>query len=170
MRPRADSAPGASKHLVVPFFADDTDQCGPSVLASVLSFWGRPATPAELKKEAYLAELKGTLPMDLLLAAKGRGMQARLYDGGLEDVRAQIDQGRPVIAFINRGPRFLPLGHYVVVNGYDDERGGFIVHSGLKENLFVPRRAFMKDWDKTRRTTLLILPPAGDKEPSPHET
>src|SRR5262249_28631102 len=63
------SGGGSSHLLVVPFFADDTDQCGPSTLASVLNYWGISAKPGVLKKEVYLPQLRGTLPIDMLLAA-----------------------------------------------------------------------------------------------------
>jgi predicted double-glycine peptidase len=144
--------------LNVPFFADGTDQCGPSTLASVLTFWGHPTDPRTLRGEIYLAHLRGSLPMDLLLAAESRGFQARLYAGSLDDLKAQLSRGYPLVAFINRGFSFLPLGHYVVVNGYDEARRGVYLHSGKAENRFVRFEAFLKDWDKTERSTLLILP------------
>src|ERR1035437_3930060 len=65
--------------LQVPFFADHTDQCGPSVVASVLSFWGTPMTPSELKQEIYVTHLKGSLAIDLMLAAQNHGFKAHLY-------------------------------------------------------------------------------------------
>ena len=61
-------------HVAVPFFADDTDQCGPAVLASVLTYWGFRTDPVALKEEIYLPRLKGTLPLDLMLAAQARGL------------------------------------------------------------------------------------------------
>jgi ABC-type bacteriocin/lantibiotic exporter with double-glycine peptidase domain len=154
--------------LQVPFFADHSDQCGPSVVASVLSFWGTPSTPSELKHEVYVDHLKGSLSIDLLLAAQKRGFKAHLYAGSLEDVKSELDKGHPVIAFLNRGFDFLPIGHYVVINGYDETRHGLYIHSGMKKNAFITYRRFAGFWNKTERSTLLILPPADDKN-SPHE-
>ena len=57
-------------HLNVPFFPDDEDQCGPATLASMLTYWGIPSDPRMLKDEIYLRRLRGTLPIDLLLAAE----------------------------------------------------------------------------------------------------
>lgn len=163
-----DSQTQSLQHLNVPFFADDTDQCGPSALASVLTFWGQSIDPHELKKEIYLDQLKGSLSMDLLLAAQSRGFDARLYSGNIDDLKTELRKGHPLVAFINRGFDFFPIGHYVVVNGYDDARQGLYVHSGLVKNKFVHYKSFLKDWNKTQRSTLLILPPT-PKEESLHD-
>jgi len=144
----------------VPFFPDKTDQCGPSALASVLSFWGRAVEPAVLKKEIYLAHLKGSLPIDLMLAAKSRGFEARLYSGSIDDLKSELGKGHPLVAYINRGFNLLPIGHYVVVCGYDEGRQGLFVHSGLSKDRFISYRSFLRSWNKTQRLTLLILPPA----------
>ncbi len=153
--------------LQVPFFPDHTDQCGPSVVASVLTFWGSAVTPSSLKQEIYTAHLKGSLSVDLLLAAQSHGFKAHLYSGSVEDLKSELEKGHPVIAFLNRGYDFLPVGHYVVINGYDDARQGLVIHSGMKKNKFISYKRFAGYWDKTQHSTLLILPPKDDKE-SPH--
>jgi len=150
--------------LQVPFFPDHTDQCGPSVVASVLAFWGTPVTPSELKQEIYIDHLKGSLSIDLLLAAQKRGFKAHLYSGSVEDLKSELGKGHPVIAFLNRGYAFLPVGHYVVINGYDDARQGLVIHSGTKKDKFISYKRFSGFWDKTQRSTLLILPPEHDQE------
>ena len=152
--------------LGVPFFPDRSDQCGPSVLASVLTFWNHPVDPPTLKKEIYLAQLKGSLPMDLLLAAQNRGFKAHLYNGSIENLKSELKAGHPLIAFINRGFDFLPIGHFVVITGYDDTRQGLTLHSGLKKDRFITYQGFLGDWDKTKRSTLLILPPGHGKGPT----
>ncbi len=152
--------------LQVPFFPDHADQCGPSVVASVLTFWGTPVTPSELKQEIYTARLKGSLSIDLMLAAQKHGFKAHLYSGSVEDLKSELGKGHPVIAFLNRGYDFLPVGHYVVINGYDDARQGFVIHSGMKKNKFISYKSFSGYWNKTQRSTLLILPPEHDHESS----
>lgn len=149
--------------LRVPFYSDNTDQCGPSALASVLTFWGPPIDPPILKKEIYLDHLKGSLSIDLLLAAQNRGFKAHLYSGSIDDLKSELKKGHPLVAFINRGFDFYPIGHYVVINGYDEARRGLYVHSGSAQNKFVRYKSFLKDWDKTQRSTLLILPPEQDE-------
>lgn len=142
--------------LGVPFFPDKTDQCGPSALASVLAFWGKPADPKDLKREIYVAKLGGSLPMDLMIAARAHGLAAEMSSGSLDGIKGNLDAGRPVVVFVNLGWRLIPIGHFLVVTGYDDARRGVYAHSGLKQDAFVTYRTFMKQWDKTGRWALVV--------------
>jgi Peptidase_C39 like family len=151
----ADSSP---RHVAVPFFPDDTDQCGPATLASVLTYWGIQTDPRTLKKEIYLPKLKGILPLDLLLAAQARGFKAEIYRGSLDDLKSELKEGRPLVALLDLGVAIFPQGHYVVVTGYDDQRQGVYVHSSLEKDVFIPYEQFLQSWDKTGRWTLLMTP------------
>lgn len=150
----------AAAPLDVPLFPDRTDQCGPSALAGVLKFWGGDADPAKLKPEIYRSSLKGSLPMDLMLAARDRGMNAEILEGGLPSVKKELEAGRPVIAFVNRGFQLLPVGHFLVVTGADDARGGIYANSGARKNQFIPYKTFEKQWERTERWALSISPNA----------
>ena len=154
--PRASD--GRKVLLAVPFFPDGTDQCGPSVLASVLGYWGKPAEPGDLKKEIDRAHLKGALTVDMLLAAQERGLAADVGGGGLVEVRRELDAGRPVIAFLNVGFRAYPIGHYLVITGYDDARQVIFAHSGKKRDRRIAYKTFDKAWERTERWALLIQP------------
>lgn len=157
---RASLGPGPTRvSLDVPFFADNTDQCGPSALASVLGFWGLPAEPAVLREEIYRAGLKGSLTIDLLLSARSRGFSATLPDGSLALVKEELDAGHPLIAFLNVGFKLYPIGHYLVITGYDDAKQHLIVHSGMKRGQLISYKKFEKQWEKTKRWTLVIVPP-----------
>lgn len=158
--PPAPPAAGERARLDVPFFSDDTDQCGPSVLASVLGFWGKPAAPAELRKEIYRAGLRGSLTVDMLIAAQDRGLAADIGSGGLAEVKAELDAGRPVIAFLNVGLRSVPIGHYLVITGYDEPRRVIFAHSGKERDRRITYKKFDKAWERTERWTLLIKPRA----------
>lgn len=160
---RAQSSGAGSPRRVlleVPFFPSSADQCGPTALASLLRFWGSDIEPAVLKREIYRPELKGSLNVDLLLAAQARGLSAELLEGGLEGIKGQLDAGRPVIAFLNVGLKLYPVGHYLVVTGYDEERRGFYAHTGEDEDSFVPYRRFLKQWDRTQQWALQLAPRA----------
>lgn len=156
---------GASHHIPVPFFPDNTDQCGPATLASILTYWGVPTDPLALKGEIYLPRLRGTLPLDLLLAAQARGLKAEAYQGSLENLKSELEAGHPLVAFLNLGYTFFPQGHYVVVTGYDDRRQGVYVHSSLDRDVFLPYERFVQGWGKTGRWTLLVLPQSGQGRP-----
>lgn len=145
-------------HLVVPFFPDNADQCGPATLASLLTYWGIPSNPRTLKEEIYLRRLRGTLPIDLLLAAQARGLQAEGAGGTLDRVKTELAADRPVVALLNLGWTFYPQGHYVVVTGYDEQRQGVYLHSGTARDVFVPYEAFLKNWEKSGRWMLQMRP------------
>ena len=158
---RASRAPAQARQvrLEVPFFADDTDQCGPSALAGVLGYWEKPALPALLREEIYRANLKGSLTVDLLLAAQRRGLSAEMADGGLIQLKKELDDGRPPIVFVNVGYRFYPIGHYMVITGYDDARRVLFAHSGLNRDQKISYNKFNRQWTLTKRWALTISPP-----------
>jgi ABC-type bacteriocin/lantibiotic exporter with double-glycine peptidase domain len=157
--PAQSEAEASVRRVTVPFFPDDTDQCGPAVLASVLTYWGVRTDPVALKEEIYLPRLKGTLPLDLMLAAQARGLKAEIYEGGLDDLKSELEAGRPLVALLDLGFAIFPQGHYVVVTGYDDRRQGVYVHSSLEKDVFIPYERFLRSWDRTGRWTLLVTPP-----------
>ena len=146
--------------LTVPFFPDDSDQCGPSALAGVLAYWGRPVPPADLRREIYRSRLKGALTVDLLLAAQDRGFSAEMAEGGLDSIRLELDSGRPVIAFVDAGIALLPVGHYIVITGYDDRRRRLFAHSGMKRDLGITYDKFKREWKAAGQWALLIRPAA----------
>ncbi|MGH9877725.1 MAG: C39 family peptidase, partial [Nitrososphaerales archaeon] len=133
----------------VPFFADDTNQCGPASLASVLNYWGIPSDPVMLRNEIYLPKLRGSLPIDLLLAAESRNMKVKMYSGSLADMKSELGAGHPLLVFLNLGYGVFAQGHYVVVTGYDDSRQGVYLHSGLEHDLFLSYERFLRSWRKT---------------------
>lgn len=164
---KAESVQGAAEpggsikrrvHLVVPFFPDNTDQCGPATLASILTYWGIPSDPHILKEEIYLRRIRGTLSIDLLLAAQSRGLQAEGSGGTLDLLKTELAADRPVVALMNLGWAVYSQGHYVVVTGYDEQRQGVYLHSGLARDVFVPYARFLVNWEKTGRWMLQVQP------------
>ena len=147
--------------LDVPLFPDRTDQCGPAALAGVLRFWGNDVAMDALKREIYRASLKGSLSVDLFLAAQDHGMSAQLLDGGLAQVKKELDAGHPLVAFVNQGLSFLPVGHYLVVTGYDARRHGVYVNSDVRKNAFMSEASFERQWEGMDRWALLITPSQG---------
>ena len=96
--------------------------------------------------------------MDLVQAARKRGLKAQMTSGNLESLKTEILGGRPVVVFLNLGLRMAPIGHFVVVTGFDDEKKGFYAHSGKENNKFMPYKSFLKNWAKTEQTAILISP------------
>jgi Peptidase_C39 like family len=142
----------------VPFFPQKELGCGPAALSSLLTYWGHPVTLEEITREIQLKELKGSLPLDLELAARNHGLSASSYAGSLEDLRSHLSKNQPVIAFLNLGWRIFPRGHFVVVTGYDEVHSELIMHSGDVAYERVPLDRFLKAWSMTGHWSLLILP------------
>ena len=148
-------ASASSFLLKVPFFPDKTDQCGPATLAGILSFWGKPTTPQQLRQEMYLAKLHGTLPLDLMLTAQSHGLKTDMLRGTLELLQTELAAGRPVLVMLNMAFVSMPVDHYVIVTGWDEERQGVYAHSSGTPNQFIAYKKFARQWEKTDYWTMV---------------
>lgn len=142
----------------VPFFPDENRFCGPSSLASIFHFWDVPIPVRDIAEKVYLPKIRGTLNIDMEIYARGAGFDTKSYKGSLDDIRGQVSKGRPLIAFINLGYKIFPIGHYIVIIGYNDKERYIIAHSGKDRAKEIPYDNFLKAWKKTNYQTLLILP------------
>jgi len=142
----------------VPFFPQDQSMCGPAALAGVIGYWGGDTGMNDVAREVYEEKLRGTLPMDLLIYARGRGLDASYYRGSFDDLREKISAGIPLILFLNLGYDAYPVGHYIVAVGYDDRVKAVLAHSAMNwEEVFTYGR-LEGYWEKTDFSTLLIRP------------
>jgi len=98
--------------------------------------------------------------MDMLPALQIHGLDAQLISGTFETMKTELRAGRPLIAYLNFGTRRHPIGHYLVVTGYDDRRGGLYIHSALRQNKFASYRRFNRGWKATDHWLLLSQPAA----------
>lgn len=144
----------------VPFFPQEEFQCGPSVLASVLNFRGNRIVPEEISRAIYLTDIQGTLKMDMvsyLRRYEGKGGITVLEtQGDIEGVKKDIAAGDPVIVFVDLGVWGIRKGHYMVIVGYDDERGGIIAYSGIERDKFISYHRFLKMWKRGGYWRLLL--------------
>jgi len=111
-----------------------------------------------LKKEFYLDKLKGSLPMDLVQAARKREVEAHIADLTLDQLKEELLKNRPVIALLNFGNRFVSKGHFILITGFNDEKKGLFAHSGKEKNKFFPYKRFLKRWNRAGQTLILIRP------------
>lgn len=163
---RAGGAEGP--RLAVPFFPDRRDQWGPAALAGVLSYYGRPATPVELRREIYFPKQRGSVALDLQNAARAHGLSARMSTGTMRVLKRELDAGRPVIVLVNTGFRFLPVRQYMVVTGYNEWLGGVYAHFGPNKDAFLKYSRFESDWEKAGHWVLLA--DDGKSAPEPRST
>lgn len=146
----------SQSHIIenVPFYPQTTYQCGPASLAGVLDYWGIKVNPDEIAGEIYSESARGTLNIDMVLYAQGKGLKATQYDGSMEDLRKNIESGHPIIILIDYGFSLYQVNHFMVVIGYNEH--GVIVNSGKDKGKFMSEKDFMRSWKKTKFWTLLI--------------
>jgi len=161
--PRAILAqdPKAGKLIAgVPFIPQKQYQCGPASVAMVLRFYGVSVDPDAIAEQFETNDLAGNLTVDLLIAASEAGMEAHLVSGDLRGLKQLLDQDRPVIVLINFAPKFLPYGHFAVAVGYLKYQGRdyIALHSGQTPWLMVPEKTFLRQWDRTGRMMMTVVP------------
>ncbi len=140
----------------IPFFPQEDYQCGPASLAMVLNYWGAYVTPDDIAREIFSESARGTLTIDMVLYAQGKGLSASQYKGGAEDLKKNIDSGYPVIVLVDYGFSIYQKNHFMVVKGYNEH--GVIVNSGRNMDKFIPEKDFLKIWRRADFWTLLIKP------------
>ena len=143
-------------HLIenVPFYPGEADQCGPVSLAGVLNFRGVSVTPEEIARDIFSEAAGGTLNIDMLIYAGKKGLYAEQYGGSMDDIRKNINLGRPLVVLVDYGFSFYQRNHFMVIVGYNED--GVIVNSGDKREKTIPEKDFLKIWRKTNFWTLLI--------------
>jgi predicted double-glycine peptidase len=138
----------------VPFYQQESYQCGPASLAGVLNYWGVAVTPDEVARNIFSASARGTLTIDMVLYAQQKGLSAEQYKGSLDNLKQNIDSGYPVVVLVDYGGAFYQLNHFMVIFGYNEH--GILANSGKDNGKFIPEDAFLKSWKKTNFWTLLI--------------
>jgi tetratricopeptide (TPR) repeat protein len=157
-QPPADLPPKAELREV-PFHAQDDYQCGPAALAMALNAAGVFATPEELVDQVYLPGRKGSLQIEMLVAARRHGLVAYELAPRLEDVLREVAAGTPVVVLENYGFRIWPKWHYSVVVGYDLQAGEIIRRSGMFPRQTMPFLVFEYVWKDDGRWAMVAVPP-----------
>src|SRR5438876_8536225 len=145
----------ASSALNVPYVPQSDALCGGAAVAMVYRYWGdRHASAAQF---ASLVDRRagGIADAVLVAAVRQRGWTAIRFDGSLEQLRASLAAGRPVVVLLaDRGSRY----HYVVVIGATSDR--IVIHDpswGPSRSISVTK--FVGSWKASRFWSLLVLPP-----------
>ncbi|TAK16714.1 MAG: hypothetical protein EPO35_04775 [Acidobacteria bacterium] len=144
--------------LDVPFMPQPPALCGGAAVSMVLRYWGHqdvfPQDFAPLVSQSDGGIFTGAL----VSAVRERGWTAVVLpgDNGRARLRAEIDQGRPVIALIQVAPGVF---HYVVIAGSTD--ADVVFHDPARAPFRVlDWAAFDRAWAASGRWMMLVLPPA----------
>ncbi len=146
----------------VPLIRQRSDaDCGSAAAAMVLTYWSDPITVDELDARDPTAAAHGWRAGQLRTLLRGRGFDAFVISGRLEDLTHEINQGRPVVVgVVKRYGGDRALAHYEVVVGVHPSRHRILTldpADGWRENTL---EGFDREWGPSDRTTLVVLPRA----------
>lgn len=142
----------------VPFFAQEDYQCGPAALARALGWSGLSVQPAALVEQVYSPARKGSLPSDMITAARRHGRVAYPVDG-FDNMLREVAAGHPVIVLQDLGTSLGAYWHFAVVTGYDTARGRILLHSGTQAREEMTIRQFKRAWQPGKNWAIAVLPP-----------
>ena len=142
-----------------PFFPQELHQCGPAALATVVTAAGVPVEPEDLVAEVFLPDRAGSLQLDLVGAARRRGLLPYALPQEPAAILAELAAGRPVLALQNLGVESMPIWHYAVVVGYDARRNRVVLRSGDRRRLQMSWRRFVGSWERGGRWSIVVVRP-----------
>jgi ABC-type bacteriocin/lantibiotic exporter with double-glycine peptidase domain len=133
--------------------------CGTAALASVLGYWGRPTSVEAIDRGIQRRAGARASAAELEDYARARGLSAFTLFATFDDVRHELDEGRPVIVGVAKP--YSPgraRAHFEVVVGY--EPGTLRVLTldparGARENEL---SGFLAEWEPTGRVALVAAP------------
>jgi hypothetical protein len=148
-----------SYSISVPYFGQKDHQCGPAALAMALDAAGDTVGPSDLVGSVFIPAREGSLPPEMLAAARRRSRLAVELDPNLEAVLAEVAAGTPVIVLQNLSLSIFPIWHYSVVVGYDLANKDIILQSGGQRAAALALRTFERTWARSQRWAIVVLPP-----------
>ena len=149
--------PGSVEIPSVPFYPQETYQCGPAAMAMVLQWTKANVSPQDLIPKVFVPAKKGSLQPALLSAARRYNRLAYPIKG-LEALLKELAAGHPVIVLQNLGLQWFPRWHYSVPIGYNLTKGIVILHSGKDARRRMSWTLFMRTWKRADYWGLVVLP------------
>jgi tetratricopeptide (TPR) repeat protein len=141
----------------VPFFPQQKYHCGPSSLASVVSYRGTPVEPDQIAQMIYVPGLKGSLQIEVEAAARQFEMLPVQLDGKLESLLRELAAGNPIFVLQNLGLDSIPVWHYEVVVGYDLDERVVVLRSGVDARVLRSFALFEKTWQRADHWALVVV-------------
>lgn len=143
---------------VVPV-AQTAYQCGPAALESVIRHWGKEADAEQIGRSLSDSGTRGVLNFSLARYARDQGFWTEIRQGEREDLRQWIQSGIPPVVMLRVGPLGIPIYHFIVLKGFNDEEQIFYANTGHPATRAIRYAPFFKRWDQADDWTLLICPP-----------
>lgn len=147
-------------HVIsAPYFDQKDHQCGPAALAMALDAAGDSVSPSDLVGSVFVPAREGSLPPEMLAAARRRSRLAVELDPNIDAVLAEVAAGTPVIVLQNLSLSIMPIWHYSVVVGYNLDSKDIILQSGGQRAASLALRTFERTWARSQRWAIVVLPP-----------
>jgi len=143
----------------VAFFPQDTHQCGPAALATLLVSAGVDTTPEQLVPEVYIPARRGSLQVEMLAAARRRGRIPWQLPADFRALRAELAAGNPVLVLQDLGALGIRRWHYAVVVGHDPEREVLVLRSGTERRHLERESYFLQSWQASGNWAITLTPP-----------
>ena len=130
----------------------NTNACGTTSLANVMTYWGMPRTHEQIDHAVRAFDIFSA-PDKLVSYARNNGLRAELKnDSSLDDLAHAIDQGTPPIVLIDPDNDKNANLHYVSVTGYTRDASGKVSELAIADSAggyryTVPAGDFQKKWD-----------------------
>jgi predicted double-glycine peptidase len=150
--------------LDVPYVLQSRDGCGAAAIAMVMQYWIRtnlhlePAVANDARIYSQLATpgRRGIAGQKLKQYLEEHGYNAHVFSGEPQDLRDNLQKGRPLVVCLSpRGAN--ALLHYVVVVGASDS--SILYHDPARGKLIEQRMpAFLRQWKATGSWVLLATP------------
>ncbi len=151
---------GTKVELVdTPFYAQESDQCGPSALAAVLGASGVNVSPASLKSRIYIPGREGSLQIELLAATRAHGRIPYRIEPQVTALLNALQDEHPVLVLQNLGTGVMPVWHYAVVVGYLPDEQQFVLRSGDRERHKMRVSRFIRSWQRSDYWAFVVLTP-----------
>jgi hypothetical protein len=111
-------------------------------------------TPDEIARDIFSSSAGGTLTIDMVLYAQGKGLFAAQQRGSLESLRENIGAGHPIVVLVDYGAFAFQINHFMVVIGYSEH--GILANTGKDREKFIVLNDFLKAWERAGFWMLLI--------------
>lgn len=161
--PRTQHAsPTATVIPNVPTLHWGIESCGAGSLSTVLQHYGDTTTMQTW--DTTLPKMRGgVLTIDMLIAARTAGFEAKLVTGTSAIVDDELREGRPVILMlqvVDSPGHHYDFFHYIVVDGIDPERGLVRTQFGDGRGRWITLAQLEKAWSGGGHAAILIHPRA----------
>lgn len=141
----------------VPFYPQETHQCGPAALATVLNGSGVPVTASEISKGIYAPVREGSF-QPLLISTVRHHDRLPYPVKNFRSLLREVADGNPVLVLQDLRFWGTPLWHYAVVVGYDLETRNVFLRSGRTFRKKSSFTMFDRSWKQGERWGLVVMP------------